>query len=58
MQISILNFNVRISLFVNKKKTAGNTNLTLEFLNRKKLENEVLKREINLVHKSLRNDQG
>ena len=47
-----------MSLFVNKKKTAGNTNLTLEFLNRKKLENEVLKREINLVHKSLRNDQG
>jgi hypothetical protein len=32
------------------------TNLTVEFLSRKKLENEALKRDINSVHKSLRND--
>ena len=39
-----------------KKSMLKKTNLTVEFLSRKKLENEALKRDINSVHKSLRND--
>jgi len=39
-----------------KKSMLEKTNLTVEFLSRKKLENEALKRDINSVHKSLRND--
>ena len=39
-----------------KKSILEKTNLTVDFLSRKKLENEVLKRDINSVHKSLRND--
>ena len=44
--------------FLIKKRLLDETNLTVRFLNRKKLEKEALKREINSVHKSLRNDQG